>query len=72
MSNNFFFFFRKPCRIFGNVEKYGRARQATDKNVTRFMGFACWINKVTHTLRIYVILIAFPWQQGFRQRVSIL
>ena len=27
-----FFFFRKSCRLWDNVEKYGRAGQATDDN----------------------------------------
>jgi len=32
-----------------NVEKYGKARQATDNNVIRRMRVACWITKVTDT-----------------------
>jgi hypothetical protein len=28
-----FYFFRKSCRLWGNVEKYGVARQATDDNI---------------------------------------
>jgi hypothetical protein len=35
----------KLCQILHNVAKYGRARQATDGNITRQMRFACWINK---------------------------
>jgi hypothetical protein len=31
------------------VEKYGRAGQATDDNITRRMRFACWMTKVTDT-----------------------
>jgi hypothetical protein len=31
MLNNFFF--RKSCRLWDNVEKYGRARQAPDENI---------------------------------------
>jgi hypothetical protein len=34
-------FFRKSCRLWDYVEKYGRARQATDDNVARRMRFAC-------------------------------
>jgi hypothetical protein len=34
------------------VEKYGRARQATDDNVIRCMHFVCWITKARHRLRI--------------------
>jgi hypothetical protein len=49
-------FFQKSCRLWDNVEKYGRARQATDDNIIWRMRFACFINKATdthaHTLRI--------------------
>jgi hypothetical protein len=55
-----------------NVEKYGGARQATDDNIIRRMRFACWVTKATDTLNIYVILIAFPRQQWFRERASML
>ena len=41
-------FFRKSCRLLDNVEKYGRARQATDENRIRGMRFACWITKATN------------------------
>jgi hypothetical protein len=41
------------------VEKYGRARQATDDNIIRRMRFACWITKATDTHSQYVILIFF-------------
>jgi hypothetical protein len=87
-------FFRKSCRLWDNVEKYGTAGQATDDNIIRRMRFACWITKTTdtrararahthththtHTLSLslshteYVILIAFPRQQGLRERASML
>jgi endonuclease III len=54
------------------VEKYGRAGQATDDNVIRHMRIACWITKATDTHSEYVILNAFPRQQWFRERVSML
>jgi len=38
---------RKSCRLRGNVEKYGRDRQATDDNILWCMGFACPIAKAT-------------------------
>jgi hypothetical protein len=38
------FFFRKSCRLWDNVERYGRARQATDDDRTRRMCFAFWIS----------------------------
>jgi hypothetical protein len=50
------------------VEKYGRARQATDDNIIRRMRFACWITKATDTHSEYIILIAFPWEQWLRER----
>jgi hypothetical protein len=28
------FFYIKPCSLYDNVEKYGRAGQATDDNIT--------------------------------------
>jgi hypothetical protein len=57
------YFFRKSSLLLDNVEKYGRARQATDDNTIRRMRFACWITKVTGTRSEYVILIACPRQQ---------
>jgi len=62
----------KSCRFCGNVEKYGRTRQATDGNIKWRVRFVCWINKKTKTHSEYVILIAFPRQQLLRQRVSVL
>jgi len=41
------------------MEKYCRARQATDDILWR-MRIACWITKATDTDSEYVILIAFP------------
>jgi hypothetical protein len=67
-----FFFFRKSCRLWDNVEKYGRARQATDDNIIRRMRFACCITKATDTHSQYVILIAFPRQQWLRERAWML
>jgi hypothetical protein len=42
-----FFFFRKSCRLWENVEKYCRARQATDYN----MAHALWM---VHNLRLKI------------------
>jgi hypothetical protein len=36
------------------------------------MPIACWISKATDTHSDYVILIAFPLQQWFHERASIL
>jgi hypothetical protein len=65
-------FFRKSCRLLDNVEKYGRAGQATDDNIIRRMRVACWITKATDTHTESVILIAFPRQQCLGERASML
>jgi len=57
------FFSRKSCRLWDNVEKYYRAGQATDDNITGRMCFACCIPKATDTHSRYVILVAFPRQK---------
>jgi hypothetical protein len=46
------------------VEKYGTARQGTDDIIWRTR-FACWISNFTNTGSEYVILTAFPRQQGY-------
>jgi hypothetical protein len=46
------YFSRTPCRVWRNVEKYGRTGQATYGSVIRRVRFACWIAKTTHTLRM--------------------
>jgi hypothetical protein len=62
----------KSCRIWDNVKKCVTARQATDDNIIRRMGFACWIIKVTDTRSEYVIIIAFSLQQWLRDRAWML
>jgi len=63
-------FFRKLCRLWENVEKYCRAGQGTDNNMTHAH---CMLdNKATNTHSENVILIAFPLQQWFHERASIL
>jgi hypothetical protein len=54
------------------VEKYDTARQATDDNIIQRMRFARWIAKATGTHTEYVILNAFPRQQWFHERTSML
>jgi hypothetical protein len=54
------------------VVKHGRARQATDDNMTRHMRFACWMTKATNTHSEYVELIAFPRYRWLCERVSVL
>jgi hypothetical protein len=63
---------RKSCRVRDNVEKCGRAREATDGNITRRMRFACAITKATDTHSEYIILIAFPRKIWLRERAWML
>jgi hypothetical protein len=44
----FSFFFMKSCSLWGSVEKYVTARQATD-DITWRMRFCCWITKTPDT-----------------------
>ena len=53
------------------MEKYGRPGHATDNIILR-LRLACWITKATYTYSEYVILIAFPQQQWFLERSSML
>jgi hypothetical protein len=55
-------FSRESCHLINNVEKYGRARQATDDNIVWCTLFACWISKAADTHPEYLTLIAFPQQ----------
>jgi len=51
-KNHFIFsdiFFRKSCRLWDNVEKYGRIGHVKDVNIKKRMRFACWVNKATDT-----------------------
>jgi predicted nuclease of predicted toxin-antitoxin system len=50
------------------VEKHGGAREATDDNIIWRMRFACLITKDTDIHSEYVLFIAFPLQQCFRER----
>ena len=54
------------------MEKYGRARQATDGNIMRRMRAACWMTKAKNTLTEYALLIAFTREQLLRERYSVL
>jgi hypothetical protein len=62
----------KSCRLWDNGESYGKATQITDDKIIRHMRFACWIIRATNTHSEYVILIAFPLQQWFRELASML
>ena len=60
-----FFSFRKSCGLLDNVEKYCRARQATDDDVIRRMRIACWITKDTATHSECVILLHLHGNTGY-------
>jgi hypothetical protein len=64
-------FSRISCRLGDNVEKYGKARQATDNKIWRIR-IACWITKATDTHSEYVILIAFPRRHRLCEGTSML
>ena len=51
MVNNFFFYFRKSCRLWDNVERYSKTGQATDDNMAHeHCMLDTWCYK--HTLRV--------------------
>jgi hypothetical protein len=56
----FITFYRKSCRLEGNVGKYGKTRRARDDIIILLMRFAYRITKDTDTHSEYVTLIAFP------------
>jgi len=73
-QNTTYLFIKFPpkfCCLYGNVEKYGRAEQATDDNITRCVSIAWWIPKATDTHSDYIIIIAFSLQQWLRERASL-
>ena len=63
----YFFFARKSCLLWDNVEKYGTGRQATDHNVIRRMRIGSWIPLATDMHSEYV-LITLPLQQWLYER----
>jgi hypothetical protein len=50
-------FFWKLCCLWDNVEKYGRAKQATYDDVIWHVRISCWITKATDMRSEYVILL---------------
>jgi hypothetical protein len=62
----------KSCSLWDNVEKYGRARQATVDNIIRWMRIACCITKARNTHSEDVVRIAFPLQQWLHEHSSML
>jgi hypothetical protein len=61
----------RSITFFGNravyVEEWCRAGQVKDGYITRRMHFACWITKAPDTHSEFIILLAFPQQQWFRE-----
>jgi hypothetical protein len=53
-------------------EKYCRARQATNDNITWHVQVACYLPKATDTDYEYVIFTAFPLQQMLHKSASML
>ena len=66
-----FFFFQKSSRLWDNVEKYCRTREATDDNITWRMRIASWIMKATNTHSEYVMLLIFLCNSGYTMRLSV-
>jgi hypothetical protein len=58
MPNNVFFPLPKSCCLGENVERYGRARQATDDNTLPHVLFSFFINRARNTYSEYVMLFA--------------
>jgi hypothetical protein len=57
-------FSHKSCRLPDNVEKYSRARQATNNNILRRVRSPCWVTKVIDAHSDYVILL-FDGNNGY-------
>ena len=59
------FFFRKSCRLWDNVGKYGRTGQTTEDHISWRVRILCWILKATNMHPCCVILTAFPQYNWF-------
>jgi hypothetical protein len=64
------FFSRKSRRLWDNVKKHGRDRQARDDSIIRRNCSACWITKAADANSECEILDDFPRQQRLRERPS--
>ena len=64
-------FCRKSCLYDIMWKKCGGTRESPCDDITRRKAFACRITKATYTLSEYVVFIAFPRQQWFRERASL-
>ena len=63
---------KKILHVWDNVERYCRARQATDGNIMRHVHFAYWIVKATETHSDCIILLAFAQQHWLCKCTSML
>jgi hypothetical protein len=65
-------FLRKSCSLRDNVKTFVRFGEVKEDNIMRSMRVACWEPKATNTRSKYVILIAFPPQQCWHERATLL
>jgi hypothetical protein len=63
MFNNFFFF-RKSCLLWDNLEEFCSVGQNIDRNIIRRMRLACWISLQTHTQNMQYSLL-FHGSNGY-------
>ena len=60
-------FLRKTCRYRDNMEKYGRAVQATEENITLRMPISCCVPKATDAHSENVIHTTFPLKEWLHE-----
>ena len=64
-------FFRKSCHSWGNVEKYGTIRHATDKNIIRRMRLSRWIIDYKQKLKMCNAYCVFTTKMVTRTRLNV-
>jgi len=64
--------FQNSCHLWSNIEKHGRAGQATENNIIQHRHIGCWMNMATKTHSEYVILTPSPWQKQLHASASML
>jgi hypothetical protein len=52
-------FLQQLYHLWDNVEKYCKARQATDDNIMQHLRIVCWLNEATELHSEYIILTFF-------------
>jgi len=67
-----YFFLRKSCHLWDNVEKHSSTREAEEANIIWRMRIAWWTPKGTNTHSEYVIHVAFTQQKYWHERASLL